>query len=161
MDDTIFTRDFIARLALKDEPPWAAEAAAAGPYTVRRGPEGLWSVVPLGAGPGRSVADLVTYEAALMAAAIYPGLGREPLVRLRTEEGLHLETPDGGFLGRVHDEREPERLATALHDVECLLRQPLCLTFLLQAASGETLARAGELIERWREPEPPWPAWAG
>jgi hypothetical protein len=92
-----FTADFLNRLDESGEPDGAHEADAAGPWTIRpvsyRGDIGFallreWESLEAGDVP---YAVFRRRETALLAAAVLPGTGREPLLRLDTE-------PDGdGF----------------------------------------------------------------
>src|SRR5260370_37314132 len=86
-----FTADFLNRLDESGEPDGAHEADAAGPWTIRpvsyHGDVGFallreWESLEAGDVP---YAVFRRREMALLAAAVLPGTGREPLFRLDTE----------------------------------------------------------------------------
>jgi hypothetical protein len=86
-----FTADFLSRLDEIAEPDGAHEADAAGPWTIRPVPYGggtgfglLREWESLGAGDV-PYAVFRQRETALLAAAVLPATGREPLFRLDTE----------------------------------------------------------------------------
>jgi hypothetical protein len=85
-------------------------------------------------------------EDALLAAAILPAVGRDPLYRIRSEEtpkGFVIES-EGEVVG--HSLLFNEDVAAGLHVASCLLRSPLALARLLEAAGGQTLEHAGKLL---------------
>jgi hypothetical protein len=91
---------------------------------------------------------------ALIAAAIFPGVGRDPLYRLRKDEealGYGIEG-DGEIVGWL-DLFNPD-VTAAMHVLGCLLRSPGSLARALQAASGLALTHTDEiLLERAQHPE--------
>jgi hypothetical protein len=136
------------------EPSITLEAEVAGP----------WKIVPLEAvgfglfqvGESPEAGDhpactLTTYENSLLAAAILPGTGREPLYHLDPEEtpqGFTLES-EGEVVGHLPLYRPA--VAEALHVVGCVLRSPAALSRVLLASSAPALDRAGRaLIARLR-----------
>jgi hypothetical protein len=151
----VFTHDFLRRFDEEDEPATAAEAEVAGVGPVF--PVGESFAVYL---PGESeekgnlpVAVFRERWRAQLAAAVLPGTGRDPLVRLKKDAGpqgyplvagLDL---DGNPEIAGHLRHFDEALASALHVAEALLRSPECLAALLAAAGKVTLERVGSLID--------------
>jgi hypothetical protein len=151
----VFTGDFLSRFDEEDEPPTASEAAVAGVGPVFPVPEGYAVYLP-GESAERGHLPVAVFKErwqALLASAVLPGTGRDPLVRLKKDAvaggyplvgGLDAdgEVEVVGHL-RIFD----ESLAAALHAAEALVRSPECLAALLQAAGKVTLERAGTLLD--------------
>jgi hypothetical protein len=83
----VFAPEYLAWLAERDEPDTAAEADLAGPWHLERDPRGGWAVLRQGEtferNPDHSpTATFDRKEIALLAAAILPGVGRDPRFRL-------------------------------------------------------------------------------
>jgi hypothetical protein len=205
-----FTTEFLSRLDEIAEPDGAHEADAAGPWTVRAVPYlggtgfGLlreWERVEAGDEP---YAVFRQREVALLAAAILPATGRDPLYRLDTEpdaDGFpllgtagqlapagahHPATEDvaaaseprarAGQPGRIARGQDPggpleprgaapraaasraapaghlrdfdEGFVDALHLVAVLVRSPLSLAMLLEAAGYVALEQVGRILHR-------------
>jgi hypothetical protein len=167
-----FTTDFLHRLDQAGEPDGAREADVAGPWVVRRvryqGTFGFavlrdWESPQDGDAP---CAIFRRRETALLAAAVLPALGREPLYRLATEPdaaGFPLQAgtgprdpalvpaavavtaiPHPGIAGHLRD--FDEDLATALQLVAALVRSPLSLASLLEAAGHVAVEQAGRIL---------------
>jgi hypothetical protein len=159
----VFTTHFLGRMAERDEPPTAGEADVAGPWRVEEIP---WSgghafgLFRLGESLARGFAPVALFPSrwlALIAAAILPGTGRDPLVHLGKTPGadggypLILPGPDGGeVVGRfqLFDEAAVGAMNVAIH----LLQAPESLAWLLEAAGGVTLERSGAILDE-RVPE--------
>jgi hypothetical protein len=147
-----FDEAFLAAIDQLDEPMTAAEAEAAGPWALLAMPGGEWGVFRRGQSPERGdvpVASFRRRETALLAAAVLPGTGRDPLYRLAAEvgsRGYALTGPAGEVTGyaRLFD----ENLRDALHVVECLVRNPEALARLLEAAGGVTLRETGRILRQ-------------
>jgi hypothetical protein len=89
---------------------------------------------------------------ALILAAVLPGTGRDPLVRIeKTPDAdevypLILPGQDGGeVVGRfqLFDEAAVDAMNVAVH----LLQTPECLAYLLEAAGAVTLERCGAILD--------------
>lgn len=147
-----FDETFLAAIDQLDEPMTAAEAEAAGPWVLLEMSDGQWGVFRRGQSPERGdipVASFRWREKALLAAAVFPGTGRDPLYRLSPEpdrEGFALRASDGEVEGHLRLFDEP--LRDALHVVECLVRSPEALARVLEAAGGITLRETGRLLRR-------------
>lgn len=146
-----FDAVFLDLLDQKDEPASAAEAEAAGPWHVIAAPGGGWAVVADGErlDEGDEPAAVVRdRDLALLVAAVLPGTGREPLVRLGRDAkpGGYPLLVEGEVLG--HLRLFNENLAAAVNVLELLRRSPLGLARLLAAAGGLTLARTGKILRR-------------
>jgi hypothetical protein len=158
----VFTTQFLGRLAERDEPPTAGDADVAGPWRVESIPGegfGLFRTgeslergfVPVGLFPSRWLA--------LIIAAILPGTGRDPFVRIEKtpdEDGAYpliLPGPEGGeVVGRfqLFDEAAVDAMNVAIH----LLQAPESLANLLEAAGSVALERCGAILdERTAAPE--------
>jgi hypothetical protein len=166
-----FTADFLNRLDEAGEPDGAHEADAAGPWAVRpvsyRGGTGFallreWESLEAGDVP---CAIFRRREAALLAAAVLPATGREPLFRLDTEPDADgfplLACPAAGdasgaraagaaqaSLPAGHLRDFDESLAGALHVAAALVRSPTALARLLEAAGHVALEQAGRILDR-------------
>ena len=89
---------------------------------------------------------------ALVAAAVLPGTGRDPLVRIDKQpdaDGVYpliLPSPEGGeVVGRLQlfDEALVDALNVAIH----LLQAPESLAWLLEAAGAVALERCGAILD--------------
>jgi len=137
----IFTPEYLAYLAGRDEPETAAEADTAGPFYVAPHPRG-WAVFRQGESleAGHSpVGVFLRKEAALAAAAAIPGTGRRLRYRLSPDPDEHgfpilLEGVQVGHL-RYYD----EELLAALNANDAVLTTPRSLALLLDAAGGLAL----------------------
>jgi hypothetical protein len=131
------------------EPSSTAEAEVAGPWRTVPLETGGFGLFPIGESPEEGdppACTLTTFENALLAAAILPGTGRDPLYRLDPEE-----TPQGFAIvseGEVvgHIPLYMPAVAEALHVVGCVLRSPAALARVLLAGSGPALSRAGRAL---------------
>jgi hypothetical protein len=147
-----FDETFLAAIDQLDEPMSAAEAETAGPWSLLAMPDGGWGVFRRGQSPERGDAPIAAFrrrEKALLAAAVLPGTGRDPLFRLASDPdsaGYELMSasgePEGSF--RLFD----ENLRDALHVAECLVRSPEALARLLEAAGGIALRETGRLLRQ-------------
>ncbi|HEV7671275.1 MAG TPA: hypothetical protein VGS22_22385 [Thermoanaerobaculia bacterium] len=153
-----FDESFLTELDRSDEPLSAAEAEAAGPWHVEelslRGVES-WGVFHAAAGPergGHPVARFERRELALLAAAVIPATGRDPLLRLEPDDssaGFTLRGPSGEVEGYLRHFDQP--LEEALHVAAYLTRSPASLALLLEAAGSCALRDAGRLLRRATE----------
>jgi hypothetical protein len=146
-----FEETFLAAIDQLDEPMTAAEAEAAGPWALLAMPNGDWGVFRRGQSPERDVpvASFRRRETALLAAAVLPGTGRDPLFRLAPEpdtKGYLLTGSSGEATG--HTRLFDENLRDALHVAECLVRNPEALARLLEAAGGVALRETGRLLRQ-------------
>jgi len=147
-----FDETFLAAIDQLDEPVTAAEAEAAGPWSLLLMANGEWGVFRRGQSPERGDVPAASFhrrEKALLAAAVLPGTGRDPLFRLAPEADPHgypVTDPAGETEGhlRLFD----ENLRDALHVAECLLRSPESLARLLEAAGGIALRETGRLLRQ-------------
>ncbi|HYG63504.1 MAG TPA: hypothetical protein VEL74_13060 [Thermoanaerobaculia bacterium] len=150
-----FDGPFLRRLAERDEPPTAGDADVAGPWRIEEIPQHGFGLFRLGESLSRGFAPVAIFPSrwlALLMAAILPGTGRDPLVRLEklldVEGGypLVLPGPDGGeVVGRfqLFDEAAVDALNVAVH----LLQAPESLAYLLEAAGAVTLERCGAILD--------------
>jgi hypothetical protein len=150
-----FDAEFLARLRRRSEPHTAADADLSGPWRLEV--EGgrvavlrAWESLAAG---DRPEAVLARPETALLVAVAFPTLGREPLFLLgdeATPEGFPLESLFGeqgvqavGWL-RLYN---PD-LAGTLHVLESVVRSPLALASLLEAAGPLAIERVGDILGR-------------
>ena len=148
-----FAEEFLEQFDQFDEPLTGPEAETAGPWRVLPvgAEDGGWAVLRQGESPDSGdwpVAIFNRRERALLAAAVLPGTGRDPLYRLHmdAEAGSFyaLEALGGEIAGyfRLFD----EELRASLHVVDALVRSPLALSYLLEAAGPVALRQAGRLL---------------
>jgi hypothetical protein len=165
-----FAHEFLARLDQLGEPEGAHEADVAGPWAIRpvayHGGTGFgllreWESVEQGDVP---YAVFRRREMALLAAAVLPATGREPLFRLRKQPdslGFALESdcpagagPDlgAGDLRKREDDvaghlRDFDQdFAAALHLAAAMVRSPVAMARLLEAAGFVALEQAGRIL---------------
>ncbi len=145
-----FDPRFLELLGKRDEPPTAREADVAGPWRVEATSHSFGLYRP-GEVPGkhRPLAAFAEPHLALLAAAVLPGIGHDPLFRLRKErdlEGYAIESRNawGAVVGYlpIYD----EKLIDALSTLHTLLTNPDSLANLLEAAGAEALHHAGTLL---------------
>jgi hypothetical protein len=175
-----FTHDFLTRLDQAGEPDSAREADVTGPWAVRpvayRGGTGFgllreWESVEQGDVP---YAVFRRREMALLAAAVLPASGREPLFRLRKQPdalGFELDAvdragthptsaADGADAADLtaaaaapstatgHVREFDEDFAAALHVAAAIVRSPLALARLLEAAGFVAVEQVGRILHR-------------
>lgn len=145
-----FTTEFLERLRRRDEPTGAAEADLAGPWRIEPTAAGFslfrgWESAGRGDLP---FARFRRREDALLFFAVLPGHAREPVYTLRTEAGPSGYAIEGGgeALGSLHT-FDPD-LVSASATAATLVRSPLCLAALLEAAGSFALDAAGDLLGR-------------
>jgi hypothetical protein len=158
-----FTSEFLQSINERDEPLTGPEADVAGPWRVEPIPGAGWGLFRLGEEPAQQLAPFGIFrnrEVALLFAAVLPGTGRDAAFRLRKEPeagAYPIETTAGELAG--HLGLFDETLIGAAHVVECLVRRPDCLAYLLESAGGLALERAGAILAarvRGNGPEPPF-----
>ncbi|HYG65933.1 MAG TPA: hypothetical protein VEL74_25370 [Thermoanaerobaculia bacterium] len=147
-----FTAGFLARLGERDEPPTAGEAAVAGPWKIEEIPGRGFGLFRAGQGLARGGRPAVIASArwlALVFAAVLPGTGRDPLLRLGKEAdagGLYPVTLDTGEAVAgldVFDDTLVEHANALIH----LLRSPLSLADALEAGGAESLTCCGAILD--------------
>jgi len=155
---SVFTTQFLCRLAEREEPPTASEADVAGPWRIE---EVAWSggqgfgLFRSGESLGRGFAPVAVVPSrwlALVIAAVLPGSGREPLLRIDQqpdEDGGYplvlpgLEGDEAVGRLRVFDEGLVSAVNVAIH----LLQAPESLAWLLEAAGAVALERCGAILD--------------
>jgi hypothetical protein len=154
----VFKTQFLARLNERDEPPTAGDADVAGPWRIepitQAAGEGF-GLFRIGESLARGFSPLAVVPSrwlALVFAAVLPGTGRDPWIRIEKnadEDGAYplvLPGSDGrevvGRL-RVFDERLVDAVNVAVH----LLQAPESLAWLLEAAGGVALERCGAILD--------------
>ncbi|HYG65472.1 MAG TPA: hypothetical protein VEL74_23020 [Thermoanaerobaculia bacterium] len=147
-----FTAGFLARLGERDEPPTAGEAAVAGPWRIEPVPGkgfGLFRAGQTAGRGGRPAALCPSRWTALVTAAVLPGTGRDPLLRLGKEadaEGFYPVTLDTGEVVMrldVFDDTLIEHVNVLIH----LLRSPRSLADALEAGGAEALGACGAILD--------------
>jgi hypothetical protein len=138
-------------LSERDESRTAAEAEVFGPWKVLPLPDGTHGLFRWGEAADEEfpTAAFKLREDALLAAAVLPATGRDPLYRLRPEGKPHgFDVEAGGeVVGRVLLFNED--LVAGLHFLATIHRSPAALAYFLEACSGLTLHHAGQfLLER-------------
>jgi hypothetical protein len=151
-----FDPDFLGVLRRKDDPPGALEAEMDGEWFVEANPTGgyalyrSWQSRVQG---HRPVALFSRIEDALLAAAVRPAAGRDPLFVQDTEP-----TGDGYFLLRalLSPLRPPavvgalshleDSMLAALNLAAWLARHPLALALILEAGGPTTIQMTGEIL---------------
>jgi hypothetical protein len=159
-----FDSRFLGRLAEQDEPPTAGDADVAGPWRIEPIPAHGFGLFRIGESLTRGFAPAAVFPSrwlALIAAAVLPGTGRDPLLRVAKEpdaDGVYpllvpgLDGEEAVVAGRlqVFDEALVAAMNMAIH----LLQAPESLAWLLEAAGAVALERCGAILdERTAGPE--------
>ena len=148
-----FSSSFLHRFEECDEPPHAGEADVAGPWFVEPIPVFGFGLFRAGESLTRGFRPAAVFPdrwLALAAAAVLPGTGRDPLLRLSKEadpDGYAATLDDGAVVGRC--ELFDENLLDGMNQAAALLRSPWSLAYLLEAAGPLALERCGMILERW------------
>ncbi|HYG62488.1 MAG TPA: hypothetical protein VEL74_07890 [Thermoanaerobaculia bacterium] len=147
-------------MAEQDEPPTAGEADVAGPWRIEAIPGEGFGLFRIGESLGRGFSPLAVFPSqwlALIAAAVLPGTGRDPLLRIDKQpdaDGAYpLLLPGLGgeeVAGRLRVFDEP--LVDAINLVILLLQVPESLAWMLEAAGTVALERCGAILDE-RLPE--------
>ena len=156
--DNAFTPTYLARLREREEVLTAAEAEMTGPWKVEpvRNKPGAVAVLrqweDLDAGD-RPVAVWWHEETARLLTLLLPALDREPLFYLQEEE-----TPEGYAVIATYGEQGPQiagwfdryepRWAEGLHLLQAIVRSPLALATLLEAAGPGAEEQVGRIRAR-------------
>ena len=148
-----FRRRFLRRFDERDEPVTALEADMAGPWSVVPLPGEGFGLFRAGEHPSRGFRPTAVFpdrSLALLAAAVLPGTGRDPLLSLNgsPEPGsgrYSLRLDDGTVVG--HSGHFEEDLVDALNVAVALVRSPLSLALLLEAAGPTAVARCGAILD--------------
>ncbi|HXO22547.1 MAG TPA: hypothetical protein VOA87_21710 [Thermoanaerobaculia bacterium] len=159
--DNIFSPSFLALIRERDETLTASEAEFAGPWRTEAVPGRPGAVAVLRDWErleGGDVPEAIFWheETALLMAALLPATEREPLFHLAEEDG-----PDGFALYAIFGEQgnqvagwlrhyEPEKVE-ALHLLEAVIRSPVALANLLEAAGPGAIEKAGQILARRME----------
>jgi len=141
----VFTAEFLAWLAERDEPETAGQADTAGPWHVEPADpqaRGGWAVLREGESLEKGCAPMAVFErkeAAQLAAAILPGTGRRLRYRLSPDAGergypLLLDGRPVGHCLFFHKD-----FVAALNVVDSLMTAPRDFAFLLDAMGGLAL----------------------
>jgi hypothetical protein len=150
-----FDSQFLGRLAERDEPPTAGDADVAGPWRIEPIPGRGFGLFRIGESLVRGFAPIGVFPSrwlALIAAAVRPGTGRDPLIRIDKQPDadgaypLVLPGLDGGEAAgqlQLFDETLVGAMNVAIH----LLQAPESLAWLLEAAGAVALERCGAILE--------------
>jgi hypothetical protein len=146
-------------MAERDEPPTAGDADVAGPWRIEpiawKGGGRGFGLFRIGESLARGHAPVAVFPSrwlALLAAAVLPGTGRDPLLRIDQQPdadglyplllpGLHGEEVAGQL--RLFD----EALVDAINTVAHLLQSPEALAWLLEAAGAVALEHCGAILD--------------
>jgi hypothetical protein len=152
-----FEPRFLHRFGERDEPPTAGEADTAGPWFVEVMPGVGFGLFRAGESVGRGFRPAAVFPdrwLALVAAAVLPGTGRDPLFRLEKEPGTagyEVVLEDRTAVG--HFDLFDEPLLDAVNVAVGLARSPWSLAYLLEAAGPLCLERCGAVLDRRIEEE--------
>jgi hypothetical protein len=157
-----FTKEFLDGLREQDEPVLSMEGETTGPWELRRETDG-WALYRLWEGPEHGDVPEAAFkhrDVGLLFLAVWPAVGRDPVFRLATERsrgGFALEsgTAAVGGLRTFNDE-----LLYAAHVAACVVRSPLGLAALFEAAGPIVQEKVGQILGRRmprmpRTPRPP------
>jgi hypothetical protein len=154
-----FSSSYLEALKEQDEPALSQEAEFDGPWKVVEAPEGWavireWESLEAGADP---VAVLEERERALIVAAVLGAVGRERLFELgkEAEPGGYPILSQGRVIGRMR--RFHPEVVEAAHIGEAVLRSPLRLAALFQAAGALVQELTGQILHRALAEQSPAP----
>ena len=162
LPEHVFTPEYLAHLAERDEPVTAAEADFAIPWHVEpfpKEPQGRWAVLRLGESFEKSTRTIPTAvfhrkEDALLACAILPCIAKRLRFRLASdpaEQGYPI-LDDGQIIG--HSELFYEDFIAAMNVAAALVAAPRELAYLLDAAGGLALEGVDRIaVKRLEDPE--------
>ncbi|HEV7668696.1 MAG TPA: hypothetical protein VGS22_09240 [Thermoanaerobaculia bacterium] len=151
--DNALSEEFLALLErLDDEAPGLNEATWSGDWEARFLGAGRWGVFRTWEMTGihPPAVTFASYERALLAAAVLPGIGRSDFFHLDAEAdsdgGFPLITMEGGprEVG-VFSTFHPE-LLFALLTVEMLTRSPRSMAMVLQASGSDAIKLSGAVL---------------
>jgi hypothetical protein len=145
-----FRNEFLDGLREQDEPVLSMEGETTGPWELRREPDG-WALYRMweGAEHGDVPEAAFKYrDVGLLFLAVWPAVGRDPVFRLAAERsrgGFSLESGTAvvGGLRTFNDE-----LLSAAHVAACVVRSPLCLAALFEAAGPIVQEKVGQILGR-------------
>jgi len=161
LPEHIFTPEYLAYLAERDEPVTAAEAEFGVPWHVEpypKEPKGRWAVLRLGESYEKSTRTIPTAvfdrkEDALLACSVLPCIARRLRFHLATEPDA-LGYPileDGRVVG--HSELFYEDFVAAMNLAAALVAAPRELAYLLDAAGGLALGNVDRIaVKRLEDP---------
>jgi hypothetical protein len=146
------TPEILRLLAERDEPETAGEAEVAGAPAVVPLPDGGFGILPAGLsldGGHTPVGRFERRAEALIAAATYPGTGRDAAYRLNTEReprGFAVESRADwgapiGFLDEFNQD-----WVESMGRMDALARAPELLAIYLEAVGPLALERAGAIL---------------
>jgi hypothetical protein len=154
----VFTERFLGRMAERDEPPTAGDADVAGPWRVEAIAGHGFGLFRMGESLARGFAPVGVFPSrwlALVAAAVLPGTGRDPLIRIEKQpdaDGVYplllpgLALAGGGeVVGQL--QLFEEDLVAAMNVAIHLLQAPESLAWLLEAAGSVALERCGAILD--------------
>ena len=147
-----FSPAFLEQFAEQDEPPTGGEADVAGPWFVEPIPGIGFGLFRAGESLARGCRPAAVFPGrwlALLAAAVLPATGRDPLLKLRKEPdamGYGVAVPEGVVVG--HFALFDEALLDGVNLLASLVRSPWSLAYLLEAAGPLALEHCGALLER-------------
>jgi hypothetical protein len=151
-----FTTQFLARLNERDEPPTAGDADVAGPWRIEEMTGGHgFGLFRLGESLARGFVPTAVYPSrwlAVLMAAVLPGTGRDPLLRLEKQpnaDGVYPLVLPGREGGEEVGELQlfDEGVVDAMNVVVHLLQAPESLAYLLEAAGAVALERCGAILD--------------
>jgi hypothetical protein len=154
-----FAASFLGRLAERDEPITAGDADVAGPWRIEPLPGHGFGLFRVGESLTRGFAPTAVFPSrwlALLAAAILPGTGKDPLLLLSKEadaDGVYPVTLAGGGDGDGGDDGPvgvfqlfEEKSVDAMNVLIHLLQSPESLAYVLEAAGSAALERCGAIL---------------
>lgn len=143
----VFHDEALRRLREYDEAPTAGEAELAGPWRVVRLGADDFGVFQPGDDEGdRPLARFAGRHLAMLVAAALPGVGRPSSFKVHPEadDRGHAVLRDGHVAGGLAVFLGD--LAPALCTLDAVVRSPLALAWLLEAAGPTALERAGRVL---------------
>lgn len=151
-----FRSDYLDLLRKQDEPFLSSEGETTGPWVLRRR-DGGHALYRLWEGPEHGDSPEAVFrhrDVGLLFLAVWPVIGREPVFRIgeRAADGFEVE---GGQAVVGHLRIFNDELLYAAHVAAAVVRSPLALAALFEAAGPVVQEKVGQLLgRRWTEAVP-------
>jgi hypothetical protein len=152
LPSTAFRSEYLDLLRKQDEPFLSSEGETTGPWVLRRD-NGRHSLYRLWEGPEHGDSPEAIFQhrdVGLLFMAVWPVVGREQVFRIgqRVPEGFEVV---GGQAVVGHLRIFNDELLYAAHVAAALVRSPLALAALFEAAGPVVQEKVGQLLGRgWR-----------
>jgi hypothetical protein len=152
-----FKNEFLDLLREQDEPVLSMEGETIGPWELRHESGGwalyrLWESAEHG---DRPEASFKHRDVGLLFQAVWPAVGRDPVFRLAAERTQGAFAVESGSVGVGRLRTFNDELLYAAHVAACMVRSPLALAALVEAAGPVVQEKVGQILGRRLAQNPP------